>query len=228
MQVECAQLGSTIWHLLAPKTDIVDFVLCIMPAIYAVSHPKHPVVLWGMQSLAHYMAIVELGIQLNVEKQRRIANMVLLPKALHRNWSMLHKSQVVLQFLKAHPPPLSAFERGDEWSDPPPCMPDYYKTDDNGVPRNVVTCYRLYYAGTKLQITKLKWLPYADEPPWLNEMKLIIDSSDKIRNGLTADVAKFNKESAKRKARKKGQEVDGSSKMTRKKVQPKRARIEDQ
>ncbi len=202
MQIESAQLASTIWHLLAPRAGVADFETRIKPAIYRISHSKHPVVLWGVLSRAHYMAIVELGIQLNVEKQRRIANMASLPKALQRSWSMVHKSQDQLQFLKSNPPPLAAFERGEEWSDPPPCMPDYYKTDDKGRPRDIVTCYRLYYAGTKTQITNLKWLPYADEPPWLSEMKRMIEKSRKLSEGLAEDVAKFREKEGKKLVRK--------------------------
>ena len=201
-QVESAQLASTIWHLLSERSGVADFETRIAPRLYRISHSKHPVVLWGVLSLSHYLAIVELGIQLNVEKQRRIANMKSLPKQLQRNWSLVHKSQDTLHFLKSNPPPVAVFPNGDAWTDPPPCMPDYYKTDDKGAPRDIVTAYRLYYAGTKTQITNLKWLPYTDEPPWLAEMKRMIEKSRKLREGLAADVAKFREKEGKKLERK--------------------------
>jgi hypothetical protein len=216
MQVESAQLASSVWHLLAPTANVADFETRIKPRIYRISHAKNPLVLWGKTSLAHYMALVELGIQLNVEKQRRIANMVHLPTQLQRSWSMVHKSQDTLQFLKTNPPPVAAFEQGEEWTDPPPAMPDYYKTDDEGEPRDIVLCYRLYYAGSKIQITNLKWLPYADEPPWLEEMKRMIEKSRKMREGLAADVAKFVEQEGKKLERRAS---SGAARKKKKKLQ---------
>jgi hypothetical protein len=91
-----------------------------------------------------------VGIQLGVEKTRRRENMKNLEKKLQRTWSATHKSQDVLSFLKDNLPPVEVFEEGDNWTDPPKCMPEYYRADESGVERDVVEAYRLYYAGSKV------------------------------------------------------------------------------
>ncbi len=161
MVVEAAQLCSTVWHAKAEADT--TFAERISPHIYRATHRKHPVALWAIRSRANYVALVRYGLELVVEKRRRMAHMATLAKGLQRTWSAEHKSEPVLQFLRDNAPPLSAFPEGDTWSDPPLCMPDWYRTDPaTGQTRDAVVAYRLYYAGSKVRIAGLKWLPYVE------------------------------------------------------------------
>ncbi len=69
-------------------------------------------------------------------------------------------------------------------------MPKYYHVDENGKERDVVEAYRLYYAGSKVQLTGLKWLPFVEEPPWLEEYKAKVEQCPLIKSGLQEDLAK--------------------------------------
>ena len=63
MQVEYAQIASTVWWKLAKKHDHLKehFEKNIKPKIYRSTHEKHPVVLWATQSESHLLAVVQLG-----------------------------------------------------------------------------------------------------------------------------------------------------------------------
>ena len=77
MQLEYAQIASTVVRDLVAK--------------------HHPVVKWAIQSRAHVMWIIELGIALDKEKARRA---VIALQLLGKKWSSTHKSQAVLEMLK--------------------------------------------------------------------------------------------------------------------------------
>jgi hypothetical protein len=62
MQVESAQLASTVFHLLYDKSPgqmQPDFKERILPKIYRRSHIRHPIVLWATKSRANVNAIIE-------------------------------------------------------------------------------------------------------------------------------------------------------------------------
>jgi hypothetical protein len=100
MQLESAQLGCTVYHLLNEASPIPNFDADVRPNIYKKAHSHHPVVKWAMKARPNFLSVVELGIELGEEKKRRIERMVNLEKGLQRSWSAEHKSQAVLQWLK--------------------------------------------------------------------------------------------------------------------------------
>lgn len=64
-------------------------------------------------------------------------------------------------------------------------MPVEYHIDENGQPFTVIESYILFYAGDKIKIAKLKWLPKVEEPHWLKEKKRYIRKNRKdIRVGI--------------------------------------------
>lgn len=161
MVLEAAQLCSTVWHNKADADP--TFAQRVAPTIYRATHRKNPITLWAGKSRANYLALARYGLELVAEKRRRMVHMATLEKGLQRTWSTQHKSEPVLEFLRDNPPPLAAFPEGDTWSDPPLCMPEWYRTDAaTGQTRDAVAAYRLYYAGSKVRVTGLKWLPYVE------------------------------------------------------------------
>lgn len=213
MQTEYAQIVCDVWHILFfdhHKLDDVDAdekLSKIKRTIYKKSHPKHPVVLWACKSLAHYNAIIDLGLALNIEKQRRMENMINLPKEQRKKWKPDHKSGGVLQFCKENPPPLNLFVMGSEWIDPPKCMPEYYHHNATGEPFSVIDSYRLFYAGHKVTITKLKWEPFVEEPDFLKDAQAYISTRPDILSGIEADLLVHNAKSAKAKEKREKKKI---------------------
>jgi hypothetical protein len=165
MQLEYAQIASTVWWNLSKSDKKLQerFDRDIQPNIYKSSHEKHPVVLWATQSESHLLAVVELGLQLSEEKKIRAK----LANADGKVWKADHASTPILEFIKANLPPIESFELADEWRDPPACMPQKYAT--MGI--DVVESYRFYYVGHKMEVTGIKWEPYAKEPSFVKEFQ---------------------------------------------------------
>jgi hypothetical protein len=203
MQVEYAQICSLVWFILVfenPKANFEEAKITeLQSKMYRKnkSHMKHPVVKWAALSRANYMAVVELGLALGNEKRRRIAHMETLPHHLRKPWKSHHASEPILQFLHLTPPPLTLFPHGVEWSDPPRCMPTYLHNDKFGRPLSVIQSYRLFYAGNKVKVTGLKWLPYVEEPDFLPGAQAYIESRPDIIAGILGEVLqKFEKKGA--------------------------------
>jgi hypothetical protein len=155
MQLEYAQIVSSVWWLVGK--DLPYFAEKIQPNVYKMTHKSHPIVQWACQSQAHVLGIIEVGLALAEEKVMRAS------KSGKKKWKLTHKSTPILQFIKQNLPPIE----NTQWHDPPACMPDCLKTKG----KDVVECYRLYYAGHKVELTNLKWEPYVEEPRFLNEYK---------------------------------------------------------
>lgn len=198
MQVESAQICSLVWYRLVfdPLADgggeiagveNIDFYKSQMYK-RTKSHMNHPVVKWAAQSLAHYRAIVDLGLALCDEKRRRIQAMDALPVAQRKSWKWENECEKVLKFLQEHPPP--SFPDGDSWTDPPKCMPPYLHQDGNGKPLSVVDSYRLFYAGNKVTITHLRWEPHVEVPDFLAECQAYIQTRPDIVQGIQDDWQK--------------------------------------
>ena len=167
MQLEYAQIASTVMWIIQKKHNFTDF----SEKIYKPTHKGHPVVVWASKSTAHVLWIINLGIQLAKEKIIRAER----AKEHGKKWSIVHKSTPILHYIKTNLYEPEYFEMRDEWIDPPACMPECVKRS------NVIDSYRLYYAGPKVQLINLKWLPYVEEPPFLQEFKEIAESSKEIQ-----------------------------------------------
>ena len=112
-----------------------------------------------------------------------------LPKNKRRKWNPNHKSLEVLDFLRKNPPLSDFFECGSEWTDPPLCMPQFYKDFAAKNELDVVAAYRLLYAGTKVQITGISWLPFVEDPHWLENAKKIVAESKFLSQNLELEKA---------------------------------------
>jgi hypothetical protein len=173
MQLEYAQIASTVVHLVNPA-------LAPGLQVYKPTHKHHPVVKWAAQSRAHVMWIIDLGIALDKEKAKR----AVIAKQLGKKWSATHKSQAVLQMLKEKMFDALHFEQGDTWSDPPACMPDCLKQAD------VVESYRLYYVGPKMQVLGLAWKPYADEPSFVEPSRKRLREMPGVEKYIQGEIQK--------------------------------------
>lgn len=164
MQLEYAQIGSSVWWNLVEKNPGLKqtFESDIKPHIYRATHKNHPIVKWATQSEAHLTAVITLGLELAEEKKARakIANLAGV------KWKEEHASSIVSNFILEHLPPVEAFELGDEWRDPPACMPEEYAK--MGV--DIIDAYRFYYLH-KMESIDLKWEPYAQEPEFIEKCK---------------------------------------------------------
>lgn len=163
MQVEYAQIASTVWWKLVKKHDHLKehFEKNIKPKIYRSTHENHPVVLWATQSESHLLAVVQLGLELAEEKKVRAS----VAKTFGKSWKVDHASTPILQFIKDNLPPIEAFELADEWRDPPACMPELYI--NLGV--DIIDRYRFFYVDVKVIELGIKWEPYAEDPPFVQE-----------------------------------------------------------
>jgi len=174
----------------------------------AKSHLNHPVVKWASESRAHYLAVVKLGLALCEEKRRRIRHMETLPVAQRKPWKLKNASEDVLQFLQANVPPRMVFPKGDDWTDPPKCMPDYFHKDEHGQPLSVVQSYRLFYAGHKVKIAHLSWEPYVENPDFLEECQAYIRSRPDMIRGIENDLQKLEEKKLKQTVNRKRQKVE--------------------
>ena len=182
MQLEYAQIASTVVHTLAKQKPTL---LQVPEGTYKPTHIHHPIVKWATQSRAHVMWIIDLGIALQREKVKR----AVIALQLGKRWSTEHKSQAVLQMLKANMFDAVHFEQGNRWFDPPACMPDCVKQQTT----NVVEAYRLYYAGPKVDLIGLAWKPYAEEPPFLEGARKRVREMPEIQEYIVVEQNKTNK-----------------------------------
>jgi len=136
MILETAQLLSNAHHML-------DGDQVIRP-IYKLTHKNHPSAVWTRASISHYNWLWSLLVQLCKEYTHR--------------YGKVHKVQRdgLLEILNH--PPLNIPNSG--WlSDPPPAMPDEYKTT------SVTESYKNYYKGAKR--TFARWTN-RNTPEWFN------------------------------------------------------------
>jgi len=199
MVTEYAQILSTAWHysVHGQKCELKKPCDCrlktaIPKGVYKVAHRKHPTVLWCKSSIKHFNAVLELAGHLADE--RRVRNELFVKRGDKPRYTPFHKSEQALSALKNNPPSLPDVG----WSDPPLAMPEPYKK----LRVDAVEAYRLYYAGHKVQVAKLKWDP-AEEPEWLAEYKKRI--TPEIQEAIDLSLAEIKKKK-KRLLEKKGLE----------------------
>ena len=131
MILESVQMLSTTKRVLDPRSDFGP--------IYKLVHKNHPVTKWVRASYLNYVWLLDLVDEMHKEWQYRYGDKI-------------HKSYIVAQFLREHPPPLEAFEF-EEMTPFALAMPDIYKTDD------AIESYRAYYR-TKPASWKNREKPY--------------------------------------------------------------------
>lgn len=110
---------------------------------YKESHPKHPCTLWAAHSLANYLWLVELGLELCDEHAWRYNNM------------KYHKSREVILWCGNNIPDTFESESLTPFA---MAMPEKYKN-----PKDPVSSYRAYYNGEKTGFAKWRKRPV---PGW--------------------------------------------------------------
>lgn len=125
MILETCQLLCTAWHTLDPKCTVFT-------PPYKKTHVNHPCARWCRASRANYKWLCRLGLELCKEYTHR--------------YQKVHKCEAWLKVLRRRVPDM----RDEEWTTPPACMPNEYKSDD------VVLAYRKYYVGEKASLLQYK------------------------------------------------------------------------
>jgi hypothetical protein len=170
MILEYAQIGSVVWW----KTDKEKASeLNAQGLIYRPTHEQNPVVVWASESIAHYLAIVNLGIALLAERAKRAK--------LSKTWKASHKSAPILMWLRDNPPPI---ENAAWLRDPPACVPETIRGDPNLSKLSVVEQYRICYATYKIDVARLTWEPLAKRPAFLDEARKRGLECDAVREDL--------------------------------------------
>lgn len=135
MLLEYTQILYTSNHVNGGTSAIQDTApLCISSGMrgYKLHAKNHPSVKWASESLAHYMWLNALALELVREHRYRFKTM--------------HACKEHLFWLRDHPPP--GLLTKSEWlRDPPPAMPAEYRVNQQSV-----SCYRAYYNGAKRHI----------------------------------------------------------------------------
>jgi hypothetical protein len=110
-------------------------------SLYKATHINHPTTQWARKSRQHYSYLQKLVTALSKEYTYR--------------YGRVHKVEDsgLIRVLEQLPKNLG----DDGWVDPPPAMPDEFKSSD------VVTSYRNYYMGPKKHIAQWK---NRDVPEW--------------------------------------------------------------
>lgn len=137
MLLETAQILCTVHHIHRTDPELIP---------YKPTHAGHPCVKWAAESKLHFYWLWNYGGSMGIEYLLRFGKS--------------HKSSSIISEIGLLPFPMGW---GQQWSDPPQCMPHEYKCD------NTVEAYRRYYALGKRDVcsgytrTKL--------PVWLEELR---------------------------------------------------------
>ena len=118
------------------------------PDLYKIAHKNHPSTIWTRSSSQHYDWLFRLFRMLSAEYSIRYSNGKI---KVHKSWEKLGKLLEVL--------PKNIEDNG--WEDPPQCMPEYCKDEDD-----VVEAYRNYYINEKSKFAVWK---FTGQPNWFNE-----------------------------------------------------------
>ena len=146
MILESAQMLCTAHHVYGNPDDVP----------YKQAHLNHPSTIWARRSRTTYMWLYD--------------HMIALGKEYTKRYGKEHLTIIKCRDFLSTPP---AHIQGDEWVEPPQCMPDQYK-----VPGCSITAYWNYYEGEKYTIaTKDEMLITRDK---LYGKKKIIPTFDTV------------------------------------------------
>ena len=111
---------------------------------YKLTHGNHPCSIWARSSLRNYDWLSEHGMSLCDEYTFR--------------YGKEHATQKLMWWLYTHAPNIA----GVDFTNPPLCMPDIYKTDDP------VESYRNYYRLDKMKNIECIWTR-REQPLWITQ-----------------------------------------------------------
>ena len=116
---------------------------------YKQAHLNHPSTVWARRSRTTYMWLYD--------------HMIALGKEYTKRYGKEHLTIIKCRDFLATPP---ANIQGDEWVDPPQCMPDEFKQECS------VSAYRHFYNVDKRRSFKCVWTD-REEPQWWKEHKCL-------------------------------------------------------
>jgi hypothetical protein len=112
-------------------------------APYKKAHKNHPSTIWTRNSINHYRWLVEHGLEICKEFEKR--------------YGKKHKTEEVLLWCKNNEP--SILDKG--FTEPPQCMPVQYMKKDT------IEAYRTFYKKEKVEEKGLSWKKLNNAPNWL-------------------------------------------------------------
>lgn len=124
MILESAQMLCTAHHVYGNPDDVP----------YKQAHLNHPSTIWARRSRTTYMWLYD--------------HMIALGKEYTKRYGKEHLTIIKCRDFLSTPP---VHIQGDEWVEPPQCMPDQYK-----VPGCSITAYWNYYEGEKYSVASKK------------------------------------------------------------------------
>lgn len=130
MQIESAQMCSTA-HWETGST-----------APYKRAHWNHPSTKWVRESIQHYIWLIEHGLEICNEFEKR--------------YGKKHKTKDVLEWLLVNHPNLP----DKDFVPPPQCMPEEFKMEDT------IEAYKNFYINDKIKVKKLNWNKLNNQPEW--------------------------------------------------------------
>ena len=123
MILEYTQILCTALHILIP--DIAK--KCYdKKLIYKKTHYNHPCCIWARNNISNFKWLIKLTKACSKEHQFRYK-----PKHIHKSMKVIKIIEKLIPLIETSIP--------GEFSDPPMCMPDQYKSD------NCIEAYRNYY-----------------------------------------------------------------------------------
>jgi len=112
-------------------------------APYKRAHKNHPSTIWTRNSINHYRWLVEHGLEICKEFEKR--------------YGKKHKTEEVLLWCKNNEP--NILDKG--FTEPPQCMPVQYMKEDT------IEAYRTFYKKEKVEEKGLSWKKLNNAPNWL-------------------------------------------------------------
>ena len=114
-------------------------------APYKRTHVNHPSAKWTRESIHHYNWVVEHGLEICDEFEKR--------------YGKPHKTKEVLLWLQSNKPNIP----NNGFTEPPQCIPEQYKRG------SAIDGYKTYYIEDKIKIKQLNWNKLNNKPTWINE-----------------------------------------------------------
>lgn len=137
MQIESAQMLCTTFHHYG------------IEAPYKKAHYNHPSTKWTRASISHVKWLLKHGLEICDEFVIR--------------YGKEHATKKVLLWVKDNLYLLVGKIPETEFTPPPQCMPDEYKTNDT------IEAYRNFYIKDKIGIKKLNYKKLNNKPEWIKE-----------------------------------------------------------
>lgn len=106
-------------------------------------HFNHPCSKWVRQSIQHYHWLLQHGLEVCNEFEKR--------------YGKSHKTKEVLKWLSDNQPPIP----DNGFTEPPQCMPEQYQLP------NTIDAYHKFYIEDKIGIKKLGWNKLNNVPSWV-------------------------------------------------------------